>query len=343
MKIRINGELQSFDCGFEERLLYAALRQGVEVPYECATGTCGSCRAKVISGEVTSAWPEAPGNANLRTTDEVLLCQSYASAGCELEALQVKPPQSLRLPTYYEGKIAAVSPDADGLSRVQLQLDEPLNFLPGQFVLVSLPGVEGYRAYSPDHHDDQAVTRLSFIVRSKENGALSPKLCSPDSIGTRVHLFGPLGFANVRANEDGDITVVVGGSGSGVALSILEWAAASGHLERYRMDVVCGLRTFQSTELFSRLVDFSNRFPKRLRVIMALSNEAASAVLPTHIGQMKVETGMAHEVAERCLVGSWADRTVFVAGPPPMVKGTLRMLLTKAKVKPDKIRYDSFS
>lgn len=343
MQIRIGGELQSLVCEPEERLLYAALRQGFEVPYECATGTCGSCRAKVISGEVKSLWPDAPGNASLRAADEVLLCQSQGCAGCVIEAGIGKSAQPLPPPAYYEGAIVVVSPDADGLSRVQLQLDAPLTFLPGQFVLVSLAGVEGYRAYSPDHYGGQAVSRLSFVVRSKEEGALSPKLCSPDSVGSHVRVFGPLGFANVRADEDGDITVVVGGSGAGVALSILDWAVASGHLERHRLDVVCGLRTFQSTELFKQFANFSDRFPDRLGIVMALSNEPDPSVLPDRVGRMRVEVGFAHEVAERCLAGTWADRTVFVAGPPPMVKGTLRMLLTKAKVKPDKIRYDSFS
>ena len=38
---------------------------------------------------------------------------------------------------------------------------------------------------------------------------------------------------------------------------------------------------------------------------------------------------------------SWG--TLFVAGPPPMVQSTLRMLITKARVNPAVIRYDSFS
>ena len=51
MKINVqnkNGEL-SFDCGENESILYAGLRQGVGLPYECATGTCGTCRARVTA------------------------------------------------------------------------------------------------------------------------------------------------------------------------------------------------------------------------------------------------------------------------------------------------------
>ena len=39
-----------------ERLLYCGLRHGICLPYECASGTCGTCKAKLISGEVYSCW-----------------------------------------------------------------------------------------------------------------------------------------------------------------------------------------------------------------------------------------------------------------------------------------------
>lgn len=63
MKITVqnkNGEL-AFDCGGRETILYAGLRQGINLPFECATGTCGTCRARVVSGDVDvkvegSAW-----------------------------------------------------------------------------------------------------------------------------------------------------------------------------------------------------------------------------------------------------------------------------------------------
>ncbi|MGH7397823.1 MAG: 2Fe-2S iron-sulfur cluster-binding protein, partial [Candidatus Rokuibacteriota bacterium] len=39
-----------FECDPGEKILHAALRRGVELPYECATGTCGTCKAKLVSG-----------------------------------------------------------------------------------------------------------------------------------------------------------------------------------------------------------------------------------------------------------------------------------------------------
>ena len=52
MKITIqanSGEF-SFECDAAERVLYAGLTQGLKLPYECATGTCGTCRGRVVQG-----------------------------------------------------------------------------------------------------------------------------------------------------------------------------------------------------------------------------------------------------------------------------------------------------
>ena len=67
MKITVqanSGEF-SFECEATERLLYAGLTQGLRLPYECATGTCGTCRGRVVQGSTLVEWDEAPGFARL--------------------------------------------------------------------------------------------------------------------------------------------------------------------------------------------------------------------------------------------------------------------------------------
>lgn len=337
------GEIRYFACQPGERLLHAGLRAGAPLPYGCATGTCGDCRATVVTGDVESLWSEAPGARSLRKPDEVLLCQSTARGPCVIEAKPDPCTYSRELPQLYEGVLARAVPNEDGLTWVDIDLDRPMRFLAGQFVVVSVPGVQGYRAYSPAH-DGQAVTRLSLVVRDKSDGALSPILCSPDLVGTHLQVFGPLGAAHVRPDHDSDLAVVVGGSGAAVALSLLDWAVKSDHLQWHRLDLVCGLRTSRCPEIIDRLASAAARFKDKLRVVVALSDEDTADVLTDGArADLQFESGMAHEVAARCMEGQWKDRTLFVAGPPPMVQSTLRMLITKARVNPAVIRYDSFS
>lgn len=343
IEMQSEGGRRRFACAPGERLLHAGLRAGVNLPYGCATGTCGDCRATVVSGDIASQWPQAPGARSLRAPGEILLCQSTARGPCVIAAKSGVCAHALELPQSYAGQLVRALPNVDGLTWVDIALDRPMRFLAGQFVLIAVPGIEGYRAYSPAH-DGQAVSRLSLVVRNKADGALSPLLCAPDAVGTQVQVFGPLGAAHVRPGEDGDLSVVVGGSGAAVGLSVVDWAVASGHLERHRLDLVCGLRTAQCPEVIDRLAQAAARFPEHLRIVVALSDQDSAAVtLPGAGAHLQFESGMAHEVALRCLEGRWKDRAVFVAGPPPMVQSTLRMLITKARLNPTGIRYDSFS
>ena len=74
-----------FESDPGEKVLLAALRNKLTVPYECATGTCGSCRAKLISGDLDQGWIEAPGRKALKTArGEFLMCQAVAQSDCEI-------------------------------------------------------------------------------------------------------------------------------------------------------------------------------------------------------------------------------------------------------------------
>ncbi|MGI5211503.1 1,2-phenylacetyl-CoA epoxidase subunit PaaE [Plantactinospora sp. CA-290183] len=53
--IRLDGRTSSFRMGRDERVLDAALRVRAELPYACKGGVCSTCRARVVSGEVSMA------------------------------------------------------------------------------------------------------------------------------------------------------------------------------------------------------------------------------------------------------------------------------------------------
>ena len=54
MKILVSAKNQAyaFDCGPGEKILHAGLRSGIALPYECGSGTCGTCKAIVLEGNV---------------------------------------------------------------------------------------------------------------------------------------------------------------------------------------------------------------------------------------------------------------------------------------------------
>ena len=88
MRIQVNARNRGyeFDALPGERILYAGLRAGVDLPYECATGTCGTCKAKLVSGRVTDRWPAAPGKKHVKPqANEFLMCQCAADEALTLE------------------------------------------------------------------------------------------------------------------------------------------------------------------------------------------------------------------------------------------------------------------
>ena len=53
--------------------------------------------------------------------------------------------------------------------------------------------------------------------------------------------------------------------------------------------------------------------------------------------------GFVHAVAGERMQGRYAGVRAWVAGPPPMVDASLRLLLREARLSPADIRYDKFS
>ena len=63
MRIQVNARNRAyqFDALPGEKILYAGLRAQIDLPCECGTGTCGTCKARLIDGHIVDAWPQAPG------------------------------------------------------------------------------------------------------------------------------------------------------------------------------------------------------------------------------------------------------------------------------------------
>ena len=91
--LQTRGGAREFESLPREKILHAALRQGVELAYDCATGTCGTCKARLVGGRAECAWPEARGLGNCKA-GEILTCQSVALENCALEVDRLTPAEA---------------------------------------------------------------------------------------------------------------------------------------------------------------------------------------------------------------------------------------------------------
>lgn len=342
--IRTRASHHAVECGPHERILYAALRAGVGVPYECATGTCGTCKARARPGTVEDVWPEAPGLAGLkRERGEFLMCQGVALGDCEIlvpSRLEAEAGGA-RQPRRLSGTLAGIRPLTRDVTAFQVVLDRLVAFDAGQFVVLAVPGLAGYRAYSMTNFAAQ-TDRLDFVVKHKPGGGFSGWL-GPGRGGGALDVFGPLGKATWRPEEDEDLLCIAGGSGIAGMMSILSHAVSSGHFERRRGDVFFGVRSREDVFFTGELAHLVESAAGRLSATVAFSEEPAAARDPRIPRSIDVAQGFVHSVAGERMAGAWNDPTAFVAGPPPMVDAALRMLIVEARLPASRIRYDKFT
>jgi toluene monooxygenase electron transfer component len=346
MKIHVSARNQTHD--FEvppgEKILDAGLRHGIALPYECGSGTCGTCRARLVSGDIDDPWPEAPGRRLLkRERGEFLMCQCVALADCVLEVpVKVEPmAEGSCVPGHLAGVVRRSTLLTHDVIRLDLELDRSLRFEAGQFVLMGIDGIAGRRAYSMVNYDRPA-SYLQFVVKKKPGGRVSDWLFDSNVNGTTVALFGPLGRAIYTPDLTQPILCIAGGSGIAGMMSILARACAERHFDRYPGHVYFGVRTARDLFFVDELAAFKAQFPDGLEITLALSEEAVPEAPGTH-PEFLWDTGFVHEVAARGMQGRFRGVRAYVAGPPPMVDGSLRMLLKEARLSPSDIRYDKFS
>ena len=333
-----------YACGPGESLLYAGLRHGVGLPYECATGTCGSCRARVVSGEVEVGWDAAPGHANLkREKGDILMCQTRPHSDCV-----VRVPANVQMgfsrhvvPDHRSGIIDVVRQLTPDVMHFEITLKAPISFDAGQFVILRVPGLEGMRAYSMVNYSTE-TRRLEFVIKRKQGGGFSNWMFNGMPKGQTVALFGPLGQATFHPYEGHNVLMVAGGSGIAGMMSILSRATQENYFADKKGYVFFGVRTLADCFYLSEFSRNLSMAHGNLSITLAISDEEVRS--PDHPGHpgIQVEGGMVHEVCARAMKGRYDNLMSFIAGPPPMVEGALRTLIIEGKMTPDRIRYDKF-
>ena len=123
-----------------DTLLQAGLKAGLKFNYGCGNGTCGLCKARIISGDVTKVAPhDYPMSEAERLQGHVLLCvHSAASSEIVLETLEANGPGDIP-DQQIAVKLRSVTPLAPDTLHLHLQTPRTtrLRFLAGQSVTLS--------------------------------------------------------------------------------------------------------------------------------------------------------------------------------------------------------------
>lgn len=334
-----------FQCDDGETLLRAGLRQGVTLPYECATGTCGTCRGRVMTGDVSLGWDAAPALAKFKPElGDVLLCQAKAQSDClvRVPSKSVGRESTAANPALISGVITNSRQLTRDVTEFTISLPHEVAFEAGQFVLVNVEALEGARAYSMVNFAPR-VDEIVLVVKRKPGGGFCNWLFENDVNGASVEVFGPLGRATFGPEDQKNLIIAGGGSGIAGMMAILERAAQVDHFASFRGHVFFGVPMISDGFYLERLADYVGRANGNLEVTLALSNDHPPADFHPDFPSIRLAKGFVHEALSKEMAGRYDNALAFIGGPVPMVDAVLRTLIAEGQLPPTSIRYDKFS
>jgi CDP-4-dehydro-6-deoxyglucose reductase len=217
---------KQFTVSQDETLLEAALRQGINLPYGCKNGACGSCKGKVLEGQVSHG---QHSQSALSSADETaggtLFCCAHPQSDLLIEAREVQGAGDIAIRKVPCRVNTITKPSADvAILQLQLPAAERFQFLAGQYLEFLLKDGQR-RAYSIATAPDQEGP-LELHIRHLPGGlftdfvfgAASPALKEKDIL----RFEGPLGSFFLREDSKKPIIFVAAGTGFAPIKSIIE-------------------------------------------------------------------------------------------------------------------------
>jgi propane monooxygenase reductase subunit len=319
-----------------ETVLDAAFRQGISLMHGCKEGQCGSCKSKLIDGDIellkysTFALPDYESE-----TDHVLLCRTHAFSDVSFELLNYDEDllsRSIAVKSF-NGHLTKTSALTHDIRLLEIEIDKPLKFWAGQYVDLTLEGRGITRAFSMANSPADG-TLLQFIIKKYPNGAFSSLLDGDLNAGDKVIAKGPYGSCFRRENRPGPMLLIGGGSGMSPLWSILSDHIESGEQRPVRF--FYGARTRPDLFYLGELAAIAAKL-KDFKFVPALSHATAE-------DKWNADTGFVHEVVLRHLREEKLSGAIdaYACGPTPMIDAVLPILQMNG-VEPEHIYFDKFT
>lgn len=310
---------ETIEVAENQRILDACLRAGIWLPYACNHGLCGTCKVQVLEGEIEHT-EESSSFALMdveRDEGKCLACSTILATDCVIEADIDPEPDAKNYPirdvVATVSKIENLTPTIKGIF---LEVPTGVTFQAGQYLNVSVPGIEGPRAFSIASSPAKSQ-ELELNVRRVDGGAATTYLCERLKVGDRVSCSGPLGRFFVRGSAPEPLLFLAGGSGLSSPKSMI--ADLFEHQEARAVTLIYGARTL--AELY--YADFFQRLAARhanFTYVPVLSDPASNDEWPG-------ETGFVHDAAARKFNGRFEGHKAYLCGPPLMIEACIRTLM----------------
>ena len=337
MRISLSKSNISFSVAPDQSLLDAALSASLNLPHSCKGGNCGSCRARLLQGEIYYPNGQPLGLSDAEVADGfMLLCQARARSDLSVETYEITTPdQTLikRLPARID-RAVPLSHDVMGLS-LRLPVAEAFRFEAGQSIDIILPGGRrrSFSIASPPHD----ARLLELHVRRVVGGEFSAPLFDAHTQSALLTIEGPLGQFVYRPGI-APMLLVGGGTGLAPLLSILRHVVENG-IER-DITVYWGVRSEPDLYAQAVLEDLAGRAAAARPAQGRAAPLRYVPVLSEPSPEWRGSRGFVHEAVLKD-IDDLEKYDVYAAGPPAMI-AAVRREFGQRGVAANRLFFDSF-
>ena len=333
MKITVEPFQREYECEDGETILKAALRQGLFIRYGCKHGGCGTCKSRLIDGDIDEPPSTFCLNQAEREDDWFLPCVSIPTDDCtiDISSMEISEEEFLSgdQSGEYETRIEINEPLTKDIRRLRLRIvdEDGMKFNAGQFANIQIPGTQLLRPYSMANSPKEKNI-MEFVIKVFPGGKFSQQLENGLKAGDNLQVHGPYGELRIRLSHR-NIIMVAGGSGLAPLLSMLYQLAEKGN-ER-PVQFFFGARTDDDLYYIKEIEAVQQHMPA-FEFIPVLSESWP--------GDWRGETGLVTEALSR-YKESFKNYDAYLCGPPPMIDAATSLLVERG-VRPRNVYFDAF-
>lgn len=326
--ISINNDDVLIPVQGDANLLSILTNNKIYIPSACGgKATCGHCKVTITEG-----------GGKVLPTEEIFLTSTekkeFVRLACQVKVrndMKVEIPEELLSVQEYNAEVVEIQDLTHDTKFVRLKLITPNNmqFRPGQYAQIKIPGLEIFRAYSiaskPSDDDN-----IEFIIRYVYKGLATTYVHKALDVGDNIIITGPYGDFFLQEDSDRDIICIAGGSGMAPIRSILYYMHEK-KIDR-KVSYFFGARTKKDIYYTEELTALQDEFPN-FTYVVALSE-------PTLEDDWNGEVGLITEVVDK-YCNSLENSEAYLCGSPGMIDAC-NVVLTKNGLKQENIMYDKF-
>ena len=222
---------RSFSTSPDETILAAGIRQGVGLPYGCKDGACGSCKCKLVSGQVTHGTHQSKAlSAEEEAAGYILTCCGTAHSDVVIESRQVTDEGAYpikKMPVRVNS-LERASHDVIVL-RLQLPAADTFKYHAGQYVEFLLRDGDR-RSYSMANapHTQATGPSIELHIRHMPGGKFTDHVFGAMKEKEILRVEGPYGSFFLREDSSKPIILLASGTGFAPVKAIIEHMRHSG-------------------------------------------------------------------------------------------------------------------